>query len=91
MARSLRKVTAGSPTLFIVDDDVEIARDVDADGVHLGQDDMSIAEARRRWPDPGRIFRALDPQRGSRTPRPRGRTGLYRGGPRVSDAYQGTS
>ncbi len=56
MARRLRRITAGSPTRFIVNDDVEIAREADADGVHLGQDDLSIAEARRRWPAPGRIF-----------------------------------
>jgi len=56
MARRLRRVTAGSPTRFIVNDDVEIAREADADGVHLGQDDLSIAEARQRWPVPGKIF-----------------------------------
>ncbi len=55
-ARRLRRITAGSGTRFIVDDDVEIAREADADGVHLGQDDMSIAEARRRWPAAGKIF-----------------------------------
>ncbi len=32
--------------LFIVNDHVDIALAVGADGVHLGQDDMSIAEAR---------------------------------------------
>jgi thiamine-phosphate pyrophosphorylase len=56
MARRLRRITAGSPTRFIVNDDVEIARTSDADGVHLGQDDMSIAEARRHWPAAGKIF-----------------------------------
>jgi thiamine-phosphate pyrophosphorylase len=56
MARRLRRITAGSPTRFIVNDDVEIAREADADGVHLGQDDLSIAEARRRWLAPGKIF-----------------------------------
>lgn len=55
-ARRLRRITAGSGTRFIVNDDVEIAAEVDADGVHLGQDDMGLAEARRRWPAPGRIF-----------------------------------
>lgn len=34
------------PSLFIVNDDPQIARDVGADGVHLGQDDMPYAEAR---------------------------------------------
>ena len=56
IARRLRRTTAGSATLFIVNDDVEIAADCDADGVHLGQDDMSIAAARVRWPAPGKVF-----------------------------------
>jgi thiamine-phosphate pyrophosphorylase len=56
MARILRRITADSPTRFLVNDDVEIAREADADGVHLGQDDLSIAEARRRWPAAGKIF-----------------------------------
>ena len=56
MALRLRRITAGSGTRFIVNDDVEIAAETDADGVHLGQDDMSLSEARRRWPQPGKIF-----------------------------------
>jgi thiamine-phosphate pyrophosphorylase len=56
MARRLRRITAGTKTRFIVNDDVEIARESSADGVHLGQDDLSIAEARRRWPAGGKIF-----------------------------------
>lgn len=32
---------------FVVDDDVEMARKAGADGVHLGQKDMEIEEARR--------------------------------------------
>ncbi len=55
-ARRLRRITSGSGTRFIVNDDVDIAAEVDADGVHLGQDDMGLAEARRRWPAPGKIF-----------------------------------
>ena len=56
MARRLRRITAHSATRFIVNDDVEIAREADADGVHLGQDDLNIAEARRSWPSEGKIF-----------------------------------
>ncbi len=56
IARELRKITAGSPTRFIVNDDVELAAESEADGVHLGQSDLSLDEARRRWPVPGRIF-----------------------------------
>ena len=56
MGRRIRQVTSGSHTRFIVNDDVDIAREVDADGVHLGQDDMPVKEARRRWTAPGKIF-----------------------------------
>lgn len=56
MARRLRRITAGTSTRFIVNDDVAIAREADADGVHLGQDDLAIAEARHCWPTPGKIF-----------------------------------
>ena len=56
VGQRLRAITRGTATLFILNDDVDIARDVDADGVHLGQDDMSLAEARQRWPVPGKVF-----------------------------------
>lgn len=56
MALRVREITLGSDTLFIVNDDVTIARDVDADGVHLGQRDLPIDEARRLWPTPRKRF-----------------------------------
>lgn len=56
MARCIRTLTEGSDTLFIVNDDVRVAREAGADGVHLGQEDMPIAEARRLWPEPGKLF-----------------------------------
>ena len=55
-AWKVREVTRGTESLFIVNDDVTIAREVDADGVHLGQGDMSLAEARKIWDTPGKIF-----------------------------------
>jgi thiamine-phosphate pyrophosphorylase len=55
-AHRVRAITRGSGTLFIVNDDVAIARDADADGVHLGQGDMSIDAARRLWPVQGKRF-----------------------------------
>ncbi|MBR5622510.1 MAG: thiamine phosphate synthase [Opitutales bacterium] len=36
-AKNLRAITAGTQTLFIVNDSPEIAAEVGADGVHLGQ------------------------------------------------------
>lgn len=46
-ARNVRRWTAEAGVLFIVNDRPDIARLVDADGVHLGQDDLPVAAARR--------------------------------------------
>jgi thiamine-phosphate pyrophosphorylase len=56
VARRLRAITVGSGTRFIVNDHVDIAAEVDADGVHLGQDDMTVSEARSAWGTSGKIF-----------------------------------
>lgn len=50
VGRALRRITAGTQTLFIVNDDPSIAAEVAADGVHVGQGDMPVAEVRRRYP-----------------------------------------
>jgi thiamine-phosphate pyrophosphorylase len=47
LADDLRLLCAAKDVLFIVNDRVEAARIVGADGVHLGQDDVSVADARR--------------------------------------------
>jgi thiamine-phosphate pyrophosphorylase len=46
-ARQVRKWTHDLHVLFVVNDRADIARLVDADGVHLGQDDLPIHQARR--------------------------------------------
>ncbi|MBO0700246.1 MAG: thiamine phosphate synthase [Zavarzinella sp.] len=46
-ARDVRRWTRETGTLFIINDRPDIARLAEADGVHLGQDDMSVKEARR--------------------------------------------
>ena len=43
----LRKMTKDAGALFIVNDDIAVAQAVDADGIHIGQDDIPIEEARR--------------------------------------------
>ncbi len=50
-AREVRRVTAGSATRFILNDDPELAALAGADGVHVGQDDMPVPEVRRRFPE----------------------------------------
>ena len=49
-AREIRRLTRGTGTLFVVNDDPSIAAEAEADGVHVGQDDMPVAEVRRRFP-----------------------------------------
>ncbi|MEW6546774.1 MAG: thiamine phosphate synthase [Bacillota bacterium] len=44
---SLRKLTRQLGLLFIVNDRVDVALAVDADGVHLGQEDLPLEAARR--------------------------------------------
>jgi thiamine-phosphate pyrophosphorylase len=46
-AKRLRDVTAESGVTFVVNDHLDVALASGADGVHLGQDDFPIAEARR--------------------------------------------
>jgi thiamine-phosphate pyrophosphorylase len=46
LARRLRSLTKGSETLFIVNDNAKIAIESDADGLHIGQDDITATEAR---------------------------------------------
>jgi thiamine-phosphate pyrophosphorylase len=47
LARRIRTVTALAGVLFVVNDHVDIALLSEADGVHLGPDDLTIASARR--------------------------------------------
>ncbi len=46
-ARALRDWTRAAGVLFFVNDRVDVAQIVDADGVHVGQDDIPCADARR--------------------------------------------
>jgi thiamine-phosphate pyrophosphorylase len=45
-AETFRRVADTFSALFVVNDDPELARACDADGVHVGQDDVSAEEAR---------------------------------------------
>jgi thiamine-phosphate pyrophosphorylase len=45
-AQTFRRLCDTYSALFVVNDDPDLARACDADGVHLGQNDMPVAEAR---------------------------------------------
>jgi len=47
IARRMRSACAHADVPFVVNDRADIARLVQADGLHLGQDDLSVTEARR--------------------------------------------
>jgi thiamine-phosphate pyrophosphorylase len=47
LAKKFRRVTARAGMTFIVNDRLAICQAVEADGVHLGQDDFPVREARR--------------------------------------------
>lgn len=47
MAGKLRRITNGTGIPLIINDDPALALAVDADGVHLGQDDIPVSVARR--------------------------------------------
>jgi thiamine-phosphate pyrophosphorylase len=47
LAREFKKITTKSKIFFIVNDRAEIAREVDADGLHIGQSDITLRTARK--------------------------------------------
>jgi thiamine-phosphate pyrophosphorylase len=51
LAEKFREVTSRAGVLLIINDRVDLALAVDADGVHLGQGDLPIPAARRIAPD----------------------------------------
>ena len=51
LALKFREVTAKAGVLLIINDHVDIALGVEADGVHLGQDDLPLTVARQLAPE----------------------------------------
>ena len=47
LAKEIKKIISGTDVLFLINDRVDLALAADADGVHLGQDDLSVIEARK--------------------------------------------
>jgi thiamine-phosphate diphosphorylase len=47
IAKDAKKITQKFKTVLIINDQVEIAKEVDADGVHLGKNDMLPEKARK--------------------------------------------
>ena len=47
VGKRISELTRGSDTAFIMNDRADLAKAAGADGVHLGQDDLTVGEARR--------------------------------------------
>jgi len=52
IGREIRAITRDAGALFIVNDSLDVALACGADGVHLGQEDICVDEARRLAPRP---------------------------------------
>lgn len=46
-ALQLKAIAAKAGIPFVINDDVQLAKECDADGVHVGQEDMAVQNARR--------------------------------------------
>lgn len=51
LGQKLRNICRNHHIPFIVNDDIQLAIELDADGVHVGQGDMSVNEIRKIVPD----------------------------------------
>jgi thiamine-phosphate pyrophosphorylase len=49
LAAPLQEICATHDVAFIVNDSVSLAKRLKADGVHLGQDDGDVRDAREVW------------------------------------------
>ena len=86
-ALTFRRLCDTYSALFIVNDDPELARACNADGVHVGQDDTPAAEARELL-GAGGDRRPLDPLRGADRRLRRGARRLHQRRPGLGDADQ---
>lgn len=55
MGLELRRITRERGAILVVNDRLDLAMAIDADGVHLGQGDLPLAAAKRIW-GPGRLY-----------------------------------
>ena len=49
IAQTLRTITQGTQTQLIINDNLPLAQRVEADGLHLGQDDLTLQDARQQY------------------------------------------
>jgi thiamine-phosphate pyrophosphorylase len=60
LAKELREITRSAGALLFINDRVDVALAVDADGVHLGDDDLPVSTVRRTVPQGFLIGKSVD-------------------------------
>ena len=66
LGRELRELTRAADVTFLVNDRVDIAAAVGADGVHLGDDDLPVSVAREQLGDDAVVGRSVSTPAGAR-------------------------
>ncbi|ELZ81194.1 thiamine-phosphate pyrophosphorylase [Haloferax gibbonsii ATCC 33959] len=66
VGREVRAVTADAGVTLVVNDRVDIAAAIDADGVHLGDDDVPVSVAREQLGDDAIVGRSVSTVAGAR-------------------------
>ncbi|MFQ3293394.1 MAG: thiamine-phosphate pyrophosphorylase [Halobacteriales archaeon] len=66
ITRDLRSLTQNAEVPLIVNDRVDVAKAADADGVHLGDDDLPVAEAREQLGEGAIVGRSVSTVAGAR-------------------------
>lgn len=51
LALAAQKLCQSNGVPFIINDDIDLAIEIDADGIHIGQDDMPVEQARKLFPE----------------------------------------
>jgi thiamine-phosphate pyrophosphorylase len=67
VAREIRQLTADAGVPFVVNDRIDIAAATDADGVHLGDDDLPVSVARSQLGADAVVGRSVSTVEGART------------------------
>ena len=78
-AKEIQKLCARYGVPFVINDNVEIAAAINADGVHVGQSDMEALDVRRKL-GPDKIIGVSAQDRGAGAQSPGARGGLSRSG-----------
>ncbi|MGR3741318.1 thiamine phosphate synthase [Companilactobacillus sp. DQM5] len=56
LAKQIKEICQKYNVPFLIDDNLDVAKLVDADGIHIGQNDISLLDAKKGWGNNDKIF-----------------------------------